>query len=100
MKSISTSANHSLAGAQMSHDPNTYDRPPDTFITSNGKINPSNNLPTQKNLSSTNGDKSICSTDNARHSSPQTPKETYKSVVEKRLMIQLLKNPPRQLSTF
>ena len=56
---------------------------PDISTNKNGEINPSDNLSPQKTPSSINGNKSVCSTDNVRHSSPGISKETYKLVVEK-----------------
>ena len=43
----STSTNHSSTDAQMSQDPNTYDRPPDTSTNDTCKNNASVDLSTQ-----------------------------------------------------
>jgi len=67
----------------MSEDPNTYDRPPDSSINDNHVNDSSDSEPTPKNSPPENGDLSVSSTGNRRHSESHLVNETFKSVVER-----------------
>ena len=82
----------------MSEDPNTYDRPPDSSINDNHVNDSNDSEPTPKNSPPENGDLSVSSTGNRRHSESHLVNETFKSVVERTIDDTVTEKP--QTNTF